>query len=208
MSIDLGYSTSTDVSPGGSWTSITALNTNSATITSTTYTKVTGIFAIPSTAKSLRVVINGQSVAVGTTVYMAQCQLEAGSVATPFSRAGGTLQGELAACRRYEHRTNATAANPYAVMGSGHAINTTTVPITIPFDVVMRVNPTSVAFTGLELTDGINAGIAVTSITIWLADTGMVSLNCNVASGLTQFRPYILRAANNANAYLDLPAEL
>jgi hypothetical protein len=42
-----------------------------------------------------------RTVAANSYVQVAQLQLEAGSNATTFSRAGGNIQGELAACQRY-----------------------------------------------------------------------------------------------------------
>jgi hypothetical protein len=65
-------------------------------------------------------------------------QLEAGSVATPFSRAGGTLQGELAACQRYYWALSATVIYTYGAGGGQYRV-----PIYFPIS--MRSAPTVTA---------------------------------------------------------------
>jgi hypothetical protein len=135
-------------------------------------------------------------------------QVEAGAVATPFTTATGTLAGELAACQRYYFRNTPTGSD-YGTIGFGMANGTTRVFIGITPPVTMRVEPTAVEYTGLRLEDG-QTGTAVTAISINSAASGpyFVYLTVDVASGLTQYRPYFLGLNNSATGYLGLSAEL
>ena len=102
MAISLYYSTTADDNITNTSTAISATTGGTATPTSTTFVTLTGTYAIPSTAKTLQVRINSTGNMTSTQAfYVGQVQLEIGSVATSFSRAGGTLSGELAACQRY-----------------------------------------------------------------------------------------------------------
>ena len=102
MTIDVQHSSTADNSVTGTWTSITATSGGTATPTSTTFVSISGVYAIPSTAKSLRVrLFTTSTIANTVVVYFDSVQLELGSTASTFARAGGTIQGELAACQRY-----------------------------------------------------------------------------------------------------------
>lgn len=63
-------------------------------------------------------------------------QLEEGSVATPFRRSAGTLQGELAACQRYYIKAVGSIKTPYNIFNSGNCQTGS-----IYFPVTMRTNP-------------------------------------------------------------------
>ena len=135
-------------------------------------------------------------------------QLEAGSTATAFQTATGTIQGELAACQRYYFRQVANAAGN-AYFGNGHARNTTTDDVgLLQAPVEMRVVPTSVDYSTLKLSDGAT-GIAITALTIGAeCNTISFKLNVTVASGLTAYRPYDIAANSSTAAYLGFSAEL
>jgi hypothetical protein len=93
---------------GGSTSPLYVDSTGTLNLT-TSWQRFTKTFTVPS--------ISGKTIGTGSylalTFVMANnigatgvydiwgVQLERGSVATPFSRAGGTIQGELAACQRY-----------------------------------------------------------------------------------------------------------
>ena len=206
ITLEMSYSTTVDNAMSGTWTAITSTSGGTATPTSTTFIKLAGVYAIPSTAKSLRIGININSVTSGISVYWTGMQFEFGSVPTTFKRAGGTLQGELAACQRYYYRQTADG-DVYQNFGFGMVTNTTTVArIQISNPVTMRAKPTSIDFATLRTAD-YGSGYAVSAITF--GETGIYSnwLTVTMAAG-TAYRPVALTANNSSSAYIGVSAEL
>jgi len=89
-------------------------------------------------------------------------QLEAGSVATPFTTHTGSIQGELAACQRYYFRFNAD--NDQLLINSGFANSTTAASGRIQFPVPMRTIPTSLDSANLKFGNYAGSGYAMTSV--------------------------------------------
>jgi hypothetical protein len=133
-------------------------------------------------------------------------QLEVGSVATTFRRAGGTIQGELAACQRYYYRVGGTGAYEYFAFGVGYS--TTNGVYLLPYKSTLRTNPSAVEYASLEIVDPGSGSIAITSVTIDNTGTNQISINAQVASGLISKRPYFVRAAGTTAGYLGFSAEL
>jgi hypothetical protein len=78
-------------------------------------------------------------------------QLEAGSIATPFTTSTGTLQGELAACQRYYWRFG--GENVFENFGVGMSGTSSFSVIYVQNPVPMRIAPTSIEYANLQLTD-------------------------------------------------------
>ena len=149
------------------------------------------------------------------TLYISGVQLEAGPVATPFSRAGGTLQGELAACQRYYFRVNAFATSSYAIFGAGAGNSTTQARTIVPFPVTMRVKPTSIDyptvgsnFAIIGYDDSINVAPTAAALDTNQSDTQSGYILWTASSGVVASRPLVVRGQATTNAYLGFNAEL
>jgi hypothetical protein len=144
----------------------------------------------------------------GDFLYIAESKLELGSTATAFQYAGGTFQGELAACQRYYWRNTTGSTFGLLAGGIGHSTNEARLMVYHP--VPMRIEPTLVEYANLRLTDLIGINSAVTSVTLDSNDSGpMISrIAATVTTGLTQFRPTFITADNSITGYLALSAEL
>jgi hypothetical protein len=219
VTMDLAFSTTVDAGVGGSWTGITATTTSYPTPTSSTFVKGLATFAVPSNAKSLRLRFYAASFASGNSVYVSQVQLELGSVATSFTRAGGTIQGELAACQRYYFRStgssyagNSSSTN-YPFFGQQLATSTTTSVGVLQLPVPMRVYPTALEFVtaglyGLQngTTRYACSSVALDGSTIWASPT-TVGISTSTSS-LTTNNYYYLVGNFSSTAYIGVSAEL
>jgi hypothetical protein len=148
------------------------------------------------------------NVAAATNNYfqITGVQLEAGTVATPFRRNSNSLQGELAACQRYYQRIIGTAA--FTNFGLGYASGTTTAQIFYNLPVQMRVVPTSLEFSTVQLAQG-GSTYAVSALTIDSFSCGNQGTLVNATStGLPAANPVYLRGNNSAAAHVAFSAEL
>jgi hypothetical protein len=181
----------------------TLSNTN-VTLT-TTWQRFTATVTVPSTAPQLGIYFLYTPTGTASTndyYEITGVQLEIGSVATPFSRAGGTIQGELAACQRYYYQTN-PIGNAYGRLGLARASSTTNMEFPVPLPVAMRIVPTTVTISNLTTT----TANTITAVAFNQATTtcgGVDLTTSSVVSGSV----YAVMGNNSTSAYIAFSAEL
>lgn len=197
---------------GGSPSSITTISPDSGgNITATTtWTKYTRTYTIPSiTGKTIGSDANSHyfqlvfSLPQGSTYTLdvAQVQLCAGDQPLPFQNR--TYAEELRDCLRYYERRS---PGNNGVVAIGSAMSTTVVRAIYQSIVPMRKVPTISSYSDLYLGDGTSAVLSAVP-TISMGNTLVSFLEFTVASGLTQFRPYMIYGSSGT-AHLAITAEL
>ena len=147
---------------------------------------------------------------LGDFVYIAEAKLEKGSSATAFEYAGGTFEGELAACQRYYYRWNPSAAgNRFSV---GMADTTVVARTNLQYPVTMRIAPTALEQSGTATDYSARIqGVAIVTCsavpTFDSTSTQETGVTLTFASGLTAGDALFGRAVNTS-AYLAWSAEL
>jgi hypothetical protein len=207
MTINVYSSTTVDNTAAGTWGSaITPTSGGSGTAVSGSFTRISGTYAIPSTAKSVMVqIITTGNVANGVVVYIGNAQAEIGSVPTAFTLAGGTLAGELCAAQRYYWRW--TAGDAYTPFGMALKTTATAAQWVLQFPVEMRARVTSLEFSSLISSNAAGNG-AITAMTLgwWGKNTARIDITNN-SIGVAD-TPTLIQSNNNSSAYFAINAEL
>jgi len=129
-------------------------------------------------------------------------QLELGSVATTFSRAGGSIGGELALCQRYYQRTS---LGVYVALGIGKAESATSMKIFFTQMVMMRTIPSVLDYGGsISVT---TSSASASSLTIDVASPWQTRINAT-STGMTAGQILYLYDNGLGTAYIGLSAEL
>jgi hypothetical protein len=134
-------------------------------------------------------------------------QIEYGSKATPFQTAsGGSPQAELAMCQRYYVRTTSSANLGRFAIGMADSTTTTTLIYNAP--VSMRIVPTSVDYSSLQIHEPGNNVFNFTTLTVSsISNTTQFSLLTTGSTLLTLYRTDFL-IGTSSSAYLGFNAEL
>ena len=210
LNVRLRWGTGTDQNPLGSWTGGGFTVSTTATLT-TSWQRFTFTGTVDATATELAAYVGYDGVGTaGANDYfeITGIQLEVGSVATAFSRAGGNIQGELAACYRYFQKFGGTQTNesfPY----TGFSYSTTQGEGPLTHKGTMRTTP-SLAFSTLKISDVATYNLVVTNLTLTSTGSGLDSsyLVFTVASGTTSGKINYMRTDASTAGYIYLSAEL
>ena len=131
-------------------------------------------------------------------------QVEAGSVATAFQTATGTIQGETSACQRYFVKYASAGSTPFTVASF---FSTTQADGVIGLPVQMRTAPTLSSSGDLRVYD-FNANFNVISALV-ISDPDKLTVGIRATTtGGTQYRPARIQAYGDATAFIAFSAEL
>jgi hypothetical protein len=131
-------------------------------------------------------------------------QVETGPVATPFQTATGTIQGELAACQRYYWRTTTTSTGLIFATGISEDATRNWTPVYNPVE--MRIPPTSVDFSALNVSDAVSFTNAVSGVNISVAGTNINRCSFVTTGQTAKQSVHIL--SQSGGGYLGFSAEL
>jgi hypothetical protein len=191
------------------FTGRTVLSTGTATLT-TSFQR----FSYTATVAASTTELNFQTsyVPVGTAgandyYEITGVQIELGSTATTFSRAGGTIQGELAACQRYYVRIGDSSGASNQRLARGSANTTTGIQLTATLPVTLRTGASStVDYANLQWYNG-SAGVgAISSVTMSATSTTNPAIAA-ATTGVVAGTFYELLTTSTAG-YIGFSAEL
>ena len=182
------YSNSSDtLSTIMSGTLVTATG-NTAPTPTTSWVRYSVTFTVPSDAVGIGVYFAPAAVqASGAELWIAGCQWEIGSVATAFTRSGGTIQGETSACQRYYQKS----------------YNTTTAPATATSDGILAYfNATSVANNSPYASTTLRTTMRATPTITCYSQNGTAAVASKVSDGLDLASNTAVASQIGANAFL------
>ena len=207
------YEMTQNFGSGGSASVTTTLG--SGQTLSTSWTRYTFTVAVPS--------ISGKT--IGTSSYLEFSpyqnsgvtnsgsvdfwgwQVEAGSTATAFQTATGSIGGELSLCQRYYYRTTTGAG---AFRASGMNITGAIADVCIPLQTTMRLAPTAIEVTGTAADYEIRHQNTFTTCsavpTLLEGSWNSLTIRMTVASGLTTGQA--CQGRTTTNGYIGWSAEL
>jgi hypothetical protein len=126
-------------------------------------------------------------------------QVEAGSVATPFQTATGTLQGEFSACQRYYERVSGSST-----LGAGRYFSTTAADVAFPYKVTKRTTPTF----GSAAAANFNSGSVGVLNSITTNGIYVDSMTIRIGHVATTTTGYACILTGDTSAYIEVIAEL
>jgi len=175
--------------------------------TTTGWTRYSGTISVPS--------ISGKTIGTGSYVYIYITypaarstytidtwgwQLEAGSVATPFTTASGTLQGELALCQRYFQVVNANA------LFNARSGSTTLTDGVTYLPVTMRTSPALAATAPLKIDQAGVANFTQSSASVSIsgfADAQNVGMTAGNFTGLPSANVWLFLRTDGGKIWMS-----
>jgi hypothetical protein len=191
----------------GGFTGQATVVSSSRTITTTWQRfSVTGTVASTATELAVQLQYTPTTATAGANdwIEFTGAQLEIGAVPSTFQMNGGSVAAELANCQRYYQRHGLVSG---AFLAIGYGSGTTTTNTFWSISPAMRIAPTSVAYTNVELVDGAGGTIAVTGLALHNPTPTRAIVHVTHAVNDTAHRPYGLRTTSAAG-YVELNAEI
>jgi hypothetical protein len=210
FTVYLNSGTGTDQSVWAGFTGGTTVASGAATLT-TSWQRFTYTGNVPSNSNQLGFYME-QIPTAGTAgandwFEVTGFQIDNGSTALPFRRAGGTIQGELAACQRYYTRLTGSA---YTTFGAGRSNSGTNGHVAVALPVTMRTTPTAgfSAVGTFVIWTGAGVTTVLTGISLNQGSANALMVDVGTASGQTIGYGTMLFANNNTSTYIEASAEL